>query len=86
MAAPPAPPAGGVFEPPVTQRRAMTAPTAIDAIRAAFQADLSTIATAQDLQSVRDRYLGRKQGQVAALMKSMAGAAPADRPLYSRNV
>ncbi|MDA1093356.1 MAG: phenylalanine--tRNA ligase subunit alpha [Acidobacteria bacterium] len=58
----------------------MTAPDAIDAIRTAFQADLRAVVTAQDLQSVRDRYLGRKQGAVAALMKSMAGAAPADRP------
>ncbi len=62
----------------------MTAPTAIDAIRVAFQADLDTIVTAQDLQSVRDRYLGRKQGQVAALMKSVAGAAPADRPALGK--
>ena len=62
----------------------MTAPTAIDAIRAAFQADLHTIATAQDLQSVRDRYLGRKQGQVAALMKSLAGAALGDRPALGK--
>jgi len=62
----------------------MTAPTAIDTIRVAFQADLDAVVTAQDLQSVRDRYLGRKQGAVAALMKSMAGAAPADRPALGK--
>ena len=62
----------------------MTAPTAIDTIRVAFQADLDAVVTAQDLQSVRDRYLGRKQGAVAALMKSMAGAEPADRPALGK--
>ena len=46
----------------------MTAPTDIDAIRAAFQADLEGVVSDQDLQTVRDRYLGRKQGALAALM------------------
>jgi phenylalanyl-tRNA synthetase alpha chain len=62
----------------------MTVPTDIDAIRAAFQADLAAVVTEQDLQAVRDRYLGRKQGAVAALMKSMAGAPPADRPAIGK--
>ena len=62
----------------------MTAPADIDAIRAAFQADLEGVATEQDLQAVRDRYLGRKQGAVAALMTSMAGAPPADRPALGK--
>ena len=62
----------------------MTAPTDIDAIRAAFQTDLEAVATAQDLQTVRDRYLGRKQGAVVALMKSMAGAPLADRPALGK--
>ncbi len=64
----------------------MTAPTAIDTIRVAFQADLGTVATDQDLQSVRDRYLGRKQGAVAALMKAIAGAPPSDRPALGKAV
>ena len=58
----------------------MSAPADIDSIRAAFTADLKAVTSEQDLQTVRDRYLGRKQGAVAALMKSMAGAAPEDRP------
>ena len=62
----------------------MTAPTDIDAIRAAFQTDVAAVATEQDLQAVRDRYLGRKQGAVAALMKSMAGAPPAERPAIGK--
>lgn len=62
----------------------MSAPADIDSIRAAFTADLEAVASEQDLQTVRDRYLGRKQGAVAALMKSMAGAAPEDRPALGK--
>ncbi|MDP7690657.1 MAG: phenylalanine--tRNA ligase subunit alpha [Vicinamibacterales bacterium] len=63
----------------------MTSPNDIDAIRAAFQTDLAAVANEQDLQTVRDRYLGRKQGAVAALMKSMADAPPADRPAIGKS-
>ena len=62
----------------------MAAPTDIDSIRAAFRTDLEAVATTRDLQTVRDRYLGRKQGVVAALLKSMAGAAPEDRPALGK--
>ena len=62
----------------------MPPPSDIDTIRARFHADLEAVASDQDLQTVRDRYLGRKQGAVAALMKSMAGAAPADRPALGK--
>lgn len=62
----------------------MPPPTDIDAIRAAFQADLEGVVSDQDLQTVRDRYLGRKQGALAALMQSMAGAPPADRPALGK--
>ena len=62
----------------------MTAPTDIDAILASFQAELARVVTEQDLQTVRDRYLGRKQGMVAALMKSMAGAPAAERPALGK--
>ena len=58
----------------------MAAPSDIASIRAAFQADLETVVTEQDLQTVRDRYLGRKQGAVATLMKSVATASPEARP------
>jgi len=56
----------------------------IDRLRAEFQAALAEARTDQALQGVRDRYLGRKGGVIAALMKSVAGAAPADRPLLGR--
>ena len=59
----------------------MTAPTDI---YAAFEDELAGVVTEQDLQTVRDRYLGRKQGAVAALMKSMAGAPTAERPALGK--
>ena len=62
----------------------MPPPTDIDAIRTAFQADLEEVVSDQNLQTVRDRYLGRKQGALAALMQSMAGAPPADRPALGK--
>ena len=62
----------------------MTAQTEIDAIRNAFQAELAAVETAHDLQTVRDRYLGRKQGAIAALMQSLAGAPPSERPALGK--
>jgi len=56
----------------------------IDRLRAEFQASLDAAVTDEALRSVRDRYLARKGGAVAALMKAVAGAAPAERPLLGR--
>lgn len=53
-------------------------------LRAEFQAALDTAATDEALRAVRDRYLARKGGVAASLMKAVAGAAPADRPLLGR--
>ncbi len=36
------------------------------------------------LREVRDRFLARKGGAIASLMKSVAGAPPADRPLLGK--
>ena len=63
----------------------MNAPTDITAIRTAFQTDLQAIATEQDLQHVRDRYLGRKQGAVATLMRSLAKAPPETKPALGKS-
>ena len=49
----------------------MTPQTDIDTTRKAFQADLAVVETEEELQTVRDRYLGRKRGAIATLMKSM---------------
>jgi hypothetical protein len=46
-------------------------------LRAEFHEDLARLSAASDLQSLRDKYLGRKNGLVTALMKSVA-SAPSD--------
>jgi phenylalanyl-tRNA synthetase alpha chain len=62
----------------------MSDAAAIDRLRAEFQATLAAAATDQALREVRDRFLARKGGVVAALMKAVTGASPADRPLLGR--
>ncbi|RPJ72205.1 MAG: phenylalanine--tRNA ligase subunit alpha [Acidobacteria bacterium] len=56
----------------------------IERLRAEFQAALAQASTDEAVRAVRDRFLGRKGGVVATLMKAVAGAAPADRPLLGR--
>jgi phenylalanyl-tRNA synthetase alpha chain len=56
----------------------------IDRLRAEFEAALSGAATEPTLREVRDRYLARKGGVIAALMKAVTGAAPADRPVLGK--
>jgi phenylalanyl-tRNA synthetase alpha chain len=56
----------------------------IERLRAEFQAALAAAATDQALREVRDRFLARKGGAVAALMKSVTGAPPAERPLLGK--
>jgi phenylalanyl-tRNA synthetase alpha chain len=56
----------------------------IDRLRSEFQAAVDEAATDEALRAVRDRYLARKGGVVAALMKAVAGASPAERPLLGR--
>ena len=58
---------------------------AIDELRTRFHADLAQASTSQDLQAVRDRYLGRKGGAVTALMKQVASAPPEARPALGRD-
>jgi phenylalanyl-tRNA synthetase alpha chain len=49
---------------------------AIAQLREAFAGELSRAASARDLQAVRDRYLGRKNGLVPALWSGIAKASP----------
>jgi phenylalanyl-tRNA synthetase alpha chain len=42
----------------------------------AFEAELASASSPRDAQSVRDRYLGRKNSVVAAWMQQIAGATP----------
>ena len=62
----------------------MSAPNDVEGIRAAFQADLAAAAAEPDLQAVRDRYLGRKRGAVAALMRQVAAAPAEARPALGK--
>ena len=48
----------------------------VEDVRAAFAAELRAAASSDDLQELRNRYLGRKRGAVTALLKSIASAAP----------
>ncbi len=56
----------------------------IERLREEFKAALASAATDQALREVRDRFLARKGGVIASLMKEVAGAPPADRPLLGR--
>ena len=56
----------------------------IDRLRAEFTRELNLADSDQALRAIRDRYLGRKGGVVAALMKAVAGAGPGDKPLLGR--
>jgi phenylalanyl-tRNA synthetase alpha chain len=53
-------------------------------LRAEFAADLSQSSSDRELQAVRDKYLARKGGVIAALMKAVAAAAADERPTLGR--
>ena len=57
----------------------MSALPSIDDVRAAFLAELERAATPDELQELRNRYLGRKRGVVTALLKSVSQAPPDTR-------
>lgn len=56
----------------------------ITRLRTEFQQELSRLTSESDLQSLRDKYLGRKSGAVTALMKSVASAPTDVRPALGR--
>ena len=49
-----------------------------------FERELAAAKTARDAQSVRDRYLGRKNSIVASWMQLIASAAPAEKKSIGR--
>ena len=57
----------------------MTAPPDIDRLRSEFLSELELVAGPDDLKALHDRYLGRKRGAVAALLKTVATAPPEQR-------
>jgi len=58
----------------------MTAPSDIDQLRIKFLGELEKVANQSDLQDLRDRYLGRKRGAVAVLLKAVAQVPANQRP------
>ena len=54
----------------------MASLASVEDVRAAFAAELRVAASPDELQELRNRYLGRKRGAVTALLKSIASAAP----------
>jgi phenylalanyl-tRNA synthetase alpha chain len=52
--------------------------------RADFLEDLARLKSESEFQAIRDKYLGRKNGVVTALMKSVASAAPDLKPALGK--
>jgi phenylalanyl-tRNA synthetase alpha chain len=48
-------------------------------LQSQFAADLAAVATDADLKALRDRYLGRKAGAIAGLMKTLGSSPPEQR-------
>jgi phenylalanyl-tRNA synthetase alpha chain len=61
-----------------------TLPSAIDNLRAKFTTELAAVESEQALKALRDQYLGRKGGAVAALLKEVGSAPTEERPLLGR--
>ena len=57
----------------------MSPPPSVDDVRTAFRAELDRTRTADELQELRHRHLGRKRGVVTALLKSVSEAPPEAR-------
>ena len=62
----------------------MTIDSDIARLRGEFQQELARLSSESELQAIRDKYLGRKQGAITGLLKAVA-SAPADaRPALGR--
>ena len=61
-------------------------PISIEILRTQFTAELAEVRTGADLKALRDRYLGRKGGVIAGLMKSLGAASAADRPTIGQQI
>ena len=62
----------------------MTNDSDIARLRGEFNEELARVSSESDLQSLRDKYLGRKSGAVTALMKSVATAPPDLKPVLGK--
>ena len=61
-------------------------PSPIDLLRSEFTDALARASNDSELKALRDRFLGRKGGAIAALMKELASAPPAERPALGKQV
>ncbi len=55
-------------------------------LRTQFTADVASVRTDADLKALRDKYLGRKGGAVAGLMKALGAASPDERPALGQQI
>ena len=62
----------------------MSPSSPVEQLRAQFAGELAAATSDADVKSLRDRYLGRKGGAVAALLKEVAGAPVEQRPALGR--
>src|ERR1043165_43553 len=53
-------------------------------LREQFFADMKTVASADELNALRDKYLGRKAGLIAAEKKRVGGLAPEARAAFGQ--
>jgi phenylalanyl-tRNA synthetase alpha chain len=58
----------------------------IDQLESRFAADLASVKTERDVTAIRDRYIGRKSGEIPALLKAVAAAPPDSRRELGRLV
>lgn len=58
----------------------------LTALKQSFEADLAEARSGQQLSLLRDRYLGRKGGQLTLLMRGLKSVAVADRKEVGRNL
>ncbi len=62
----------------------MSPSSPVEQLRAQFAGELATASSDADVKVLRDRYLGRKGGAVATLLKEVSGAPADERPILGR--
>ena len=58
----------------------------IERLRTKFYNELSSVKSAQEIKALRDRYLGRKNGDLASLLKTVGQSPVNERPKFGRLV
>jgi phenylalanyl-tRNA synthetase alpha chain len=60
--------------------------SSIPDLRTRFTAELDAVRTDAEAKALRDKYLGRKGGLVAGLMKALGAASPDERPAFGQQI